>query len=94
VSGPPVLVGTVTVIVFPALNKPPLVNVNWYNCCGSVFEPDSKNNWYAVRSEIEGATPESIQVTVKAAPPGTDAPAAGTVNSTSANARGQKAARR
>lgn len=33
-------------------------------------------------------------MTVKAVPPGTDAPAAGTVNSTSARARGAVAARK
>ena len=39
----------------------------------------------------DGASPESFQVTVKAVPPGIEAPAAGIVNRTSANARGQDA---
>ena len=41
---------------------------------------------------MEGADPESVQVTVNAVPPATEAPAAGTVNLTSAKARGQQAA--
>jgi hypothetical protein len=36
---------------------------------------------------MEGAEPESVQVTVNDVPPGREAPAAGTVNLTSANAR-------
>jgi hypothetical protein len=40
---------------------------------------------------MDGADPESVQVTVNAVPPATEAPAAGTVNLTSASARGKQA---
>lgn len=46
-----------------------------------------------MRSAIEGASPESFQVTVNAVPPGTEAPAAGLTKETSANARGGDARR-
>jgi hypothetical protein len=43
---------------------------------------------------MDGASPESVQVTVKAVPPGTLAPAAGAVNSGYAKAAGKIAARK
>ena len=53
------------------------------------------NSSYVERSEMGGAIPESCHSTVKAVPPTSGVPAAGTVNSTSANARwGAHAARR
>ncbi len=39
---PPVVIGTVTVIVFPVLNNPVVLNA--YSCCGAAFEPDSRNS--------------------------------------------------
>jgi hypothetical protein len=88
---PPVPTGTVTLIVLPEAK---VVDVaTWYNCCGLVFEPENRNIVYVVRSDIDGAAPESIQVTEKAVPPAIEAPAAGTVNSGYPKARGRDATR-
>lgn len=58
------------------------------------MEPEKRNKVYEARSANAGASPESAQVTVNAVPPGIEAPAAGIVNLTSANAQGMEAARR
>lgn len=87
---PPVPTGTVTLTVL-AVAK--VDAANEYSCCGAVFEPEKRKSVYVVRSDIDGAFPESFQVTVKAVPPGTEAPAAGTVNWGYAKTRGRDAAR-
>tara|TARA_R110002060_G_scaffold70740_1_gene79349 strand:- start:57 stop:308 length:252 start_codon:yes stop_codon:yes gene_type:complete len=56
------------------------------------LEPEKRNKVYEERSAKAGASPVSAQVTVKAVPPGTDAPAAGAVNLTSADTSGRTAA--
>lgn len=55
--------GIVTDTVLPAEKE---AVVNEVSCMGAVFEPVYRNSWYAVRSDIEGATPESVHVTVRA----------------------------
>lgn len=86
---PPVPTGIVTDNEL-ALNVP--VDME-YSCCGAVFDPVYRSSWYAERSAIDGASPESSQVTVNAVPPLTLAPAAGTVNSGYAKTAGTNAAK-
>lgn len=88
---PPVPTGTVTLTVLAAARD--VEGTRLYNCCGAVFEPENRKRVYVVRSVIDGASPESCHVTVKAVPPATEAPAAGTVNSGYAKARGSDATR-
>jgi hypothetical protein len=56
--------------------------------------PAQRNNWYVVRSEIDGATPESVHVIDSVPPPVYEWPATGVENLTSANVVETRAARR
>ncbi len=82
--------GTVTDTVSPAAK---VEAASWYSCAGEALEPEKRNSVYEERSVINGASPESVQVTVNAVPPGRLAPAAGTENATSQKARGADASR-
>lgn len=52
----------------------------------SSFPPAIRNNWYDEKVDIAGEVPDSFHLTDIVPPPGSDAPAAGVVNSTSARA--------
>lgn len=55
---------------------------------GAAFDPVYSSRTYDVRSLIDGAIPESIQVTVKAVPPGYSSPAPGVWKITSPKVKG------
>lgn len=63
------------------------------NVSGSL-PPAHKKSWYVVRSEIEGATPESVHAALIEPPPVKVAPPAGLVNLMSACTEGTMAVRR
>ncbi len=66
-----------------------------YIYTGFSFPPAQRNSWYVVRSDIDGASPESSHSTCSTVPPAMLAPAAGLVNLTSAStARGPQQQRR
>jgi hypothetical protein len=60
---------------------------------GAAFEPVIKNNWYVVRSAMEGAVPSSVQVIVRADATGYVRPPPGTENCGMASAKGSELSR-
>ena len=74
------------IAIYAAISRVPSSKVLILLTIFASFPPATKKSWYDEKVVINGAVPDSLNVTVMA-PAGIDAPAAGVTNSTSARAK-------